>query len=162
VKAEIGKGEKMEMKTADHPCASCPWRRSNQDKHHPHGWYTKANLRRLWNGLRTGKAPGMTCHPTDDRIELPEGAKAVPAGIEVRECAGAILLVIRELRKLEAAAGSGETQVQNYFRSTERGFTRRGLKYWVARAIFGGTPLALAIPNVSEDSEIHRPDLLRP
>jgi hypothetical protein len=45
-------------------CSSCPWRLSNQgSKPDPHKFYTPANLRRLWHGMRNGAR--MSCHPTD-------------------------------------------------------------------------------------------------
>ena len=89
------------MEAMTSPCAACPWRKSNQGKPHPHGWYTKKNLERLWAGLRSGEAPGMTCHPTDLNNEVPEGHRAPPETVEAKECAGALILVIRELKLLE-------------------------------------------------------------
>lgn len=58
-----GPARKVAEASTAGPCAQCPWRTSNQGKRHPDGWYTKANLRRLWAGLRRGER--MTCHPTD-------------------------------------------------------------------------------------------------
>lgn len=61
-----------------HPCVHCPWRAANQGKPHPGGWYTKANLQRLWAGMRRGG--DMTCHPTDPAIPVPEGIRPAPEG----------------------------------------------------------------------------------
>ena len=81
------------------PCAACPWRTGNHRKPHPQGYNSDANRRRLWSGLRTGEAPGMTCHPTD-----PEN-QPVKETVRTRECTGAWLLLLREMAALEASAG---------------------------------------------------------
>ncbi len=84
-------------------CAACPWRTTNHGRRHPDGWYTKANLKRLWAGLRTGEATGMTCHPTDPVNPAPTGrplAKA-PDGADFYECAGAHAIRQVEIRLLE-------------------------------------------------------------
>jgi hypothetical protein len=39
------------------------------------GWYTKANLQRLWAGMRRGE--DMTCHPTDPDKPGPSGGTPV-------------------------------------------------------------------------------------
>src|ERR1043165_821080 len=82
-------------------CLSCPWRVANQGKRVAGGWYSKANLRRLWGGMRRGER--MSCHPTDPRIgiehpgEGPAGFRPAPEEAEPRECAGAVAPVRREL-----------------------------------------------------------------
>ena len=80
------------------PCAQCPWRRSNQGKKHAFGFYTKANLRRLWNQVRGG-GNAQSCHLTDpshpDHIAV--GAKA---DSEARECPGSVIVVKREIAKM--------------------------------------------------------------
>jgi hypothetical protein len=83
------------------PCSSCPWRRENQGKPHPHGWFSKANLRRLWSGLKDGES--MSCHQTDPTNEVPEGETPVPDGREPHECTGALILQQREVMKLQSA-----------------------------------------------------------
>ena len=65
----------------------------------PRGVQLRCNRRRLWSGLRTGDAPGMTCHPTD-----PEN-QPVKEAVRTRECTGAWLLLLREMAALEASAG---------------------------------------------------------
>ena len=90
------KTERTEVEgLADHPCAACPWLTANHRRPHPDGWYSDANRRRLWSGLRTGDAPGMTCHPTDPNNQ-PVGDHVV-----TRECTGAWLLVAREATAFE-------------------------------------------------------------
>lgn len=138
------------------PCSACPWRKSNHGKPTPHGalqygWYTKANRRRLWQGLRTGNAPGMTCHPTDARNPLLPGAKPVPDTTTPRECAGALLLIIRELRLLEA-------DTKGYFKANPTGLTKYGMQWWaLSRSVFAGTPMGgPPIPPIAEDSDIAR------
>ena len=82
---------------ADHPCAACPWLTANHGRHHPEGWYSEANRRRLWAGLRTGEAPGMTCHPTDPCNQ------PVADHVVTKECYGAWLLIAREINAFQAA-----------------------------------------------------------
>lgn len=141
------------------PCAACPWRKSNMGKRHAAGWYTRANLKRLWQGLRTGDAPGMTCHPTDSDNPQPPGSKPVPAGVETRECAGSLLLIVRELRAMEADPDA-------YFGDPDRrknGITKAGARWWaIARCHFAGVPMVGGppIPLLDEDPDIIRPDHL--
>lgn len=101
---------------AESPCAACPWLTANHRRPHPQGYYTDANRRRLWNGLRTGRAPGMTCHPTD-----PEN-QPVKAAQRTRECAGAVILALRELAACEAGK-----DLADYRRGRPLAMTRDGL-----------------------------------
>ena len=97
------KTERTEVEgLADHPCAACPWLTANHRRPHPDGWYSDANRRRLWGGLRTGEAPGMTCHPTD-----PEN-QPVADHVVTRECTGAWLLIARETTAFEEACKTAE------------------------------------------------------
>lgn len=120
----------------------------------PYGWYSKKNLLRLWAGLRTGEAPGMTCHPTDKSNPLPESAKFVSNSVEVRECAGALLLIQRELKLFEA-------DPKNYVKENayRRGLTARGLAWWaMSRCTLAGTPLGgPPMTRINEDSDVARP-----
>lgn len=124
------------MEAMKQPCANCPWRKSNQGKPHPHGWYTVQNLRRLWKGLRTGEAPGMTCHPTDPNNEVPEGCRAAPEGAEAKECAGALLLVQKELNIFQK-------DPKGYLKARgRRGLSKYGIAWWgISRCSLGGTPM---------------------
>jgi hypothetical protein len=86
-------------------CNTCPWRVVNHGKPHPAGWYKIANLKRLWAGLRSGRAPGMICHSTDSKNVEYGGTAPVKPGHE-SECGGALYLLIRNVNAL----GKGEPQ----------------------------------------------------
>lgn len=88
--------------TAPQACAQCPWRASNQGRPHPHGFYSKANLRRLWNGLKQGAR--MTCHPTDSRMCEFEGYEHQEGRADYSECAGSLVLIQRELWRFQEIA----------------------------------------------------------
>lgn len=139
---------------AEKACAACPWRISNHGRRHPGGWYSKANRRRLWNGLRTGDAPGMTCHPTD-----PDN-QPVRDGIETRECAGAMLLLARELGALNAACAEADDGrgFARYRKGRSYPLTIGGAIELANRLMFGGTPLdgrpSIAGLTLAEDSDI--------
>lgn len=133
---------------APRACALCPWRISNQGTPHPHGFYTVRNLDRLWNGLRTADAPGMTCHPTDPRMAEFSGYEATAEREETRECAGAIVLVVRELMRFQAiclADPDRKDALLAYRREQPKGLGRRAMADLVWRFIAGGTPVARAI-----------------
>jgi hypothetical protein len=83
-------------------CAQCPWRLSNQGTPHPHGFYTKANIKRLWDGLRTGAAPGMSCHPTDSRMADYEGYEQTAEREQMYRCTGSAVMVAREVARFQA------------------------------------------------------------
>lgn len=125
-------------RAATSPCGACPWRTANHGRRHPDGWYTKANVRRLWSGMRRGEM--MTCHPTDPRNPVPAGQKPAPANAVTRECAGAHLLIQREMQLIEGLAkvapeGQGWAI---YRRRRPRGLTREGLLGYLERVMFGG------------------------
>lgn len=138
--------------SASTPCSACPWRKSNQGKRHPHGWYSQANLRRLWKGLRSGDAPGMSCHPTDVNNEVPDGHKPVPEGTKMMECAGALLLVQRELRRAQA-------DPKNYDKRAP-GLSRHGLLHWIERVLFV-PPNGARIAEIMEDPDVFFEPLAR-
>lgn len=146
------------------PCAQCPWRTSNQGKRHPGGWYTKANLRRLWVGMRRGEA--MTCHPTDPNNPVPDGVKPAPENAQTIECAGALILQQRELRRFEAICRElpeGDTGALKLYRKAHpRGLTREGLILMAQRIMFGGTPLSTrpSMPFTDLDQPVGHPDLV--
>ncbi len=83
-------------------CASCPFLKSNHRKPHPAKWYQVANLRRLWNGLRTGNAPGMICHSSDPKSAEYGGSGNIQPGKE-HECAGALILQLVNMNALAAS-----------------------------------------------------------
>lgn len=99
----------------------------------------------------------MSCHRTDVNNEVPEGQPAVPEGTATLECAGALLLVQREIRRLDAAG-------QRYFKLKRRGFTRQGAMYWVwSRGVAAGTMMGapgMRAIEECEDIAFPWPDLL--
>jgi hypothetical protein len=118
-------------------CAACPWRISNIGKPSPivegqrYGWYTLANLRRLWEGIRTGDP--MTCHPTD--VEMIQALGKKPRrDVQTHECAGAVIVVQREMMRLQHVGS-----VREYRRRHRKGLTAEGIASVLERVIFGGT-----------------------
>lgn len=138
------------MEAMKKPCQDCPWRKSNQGKPHSHGWYTIQNRRRLWAGLRTGEAPGMTCHPTDPNNDVPDGHRTPPKGSQAKECAGALLLVQRELNRFQK-------DPKGYCKARgRRGLSKEGIAWWgFSRCALAGTPLGGdSMPMIKEDPDI--------
>jgi len=80
------------------PCDSCPFRKKNHFQPNPEwmipgdiqNWYDEANLRRCWDGVRSGEM--MNCHSTD-----PEQSSRVPEGTKIWACSGAVGYVYAEL-----------------------------------------------------------------
>lgn len=145
------------------PCAACPWRLENQGTPHPHGWYTKKNLAFLWSRLRRGEA--MSCHPTDPGNPVPEGWKVVPADRVPHECAGALVLMQREVMNFSAIVKADPERsdaLQVYRRLHSKGLTRDGLAEIVSREAFRGVPLLGGVdmtkPNLN-DVEMGYPPL---
>lgn len=83
-------------------CSHCPWRIGNQGKRTTDGFYSKANLQRLWNGMKQGEL--MTCHPTDPRMNEFESAPRVSECATTHICTGATILVQREWMRFQAIA----------------------------------------------------------
>lgn len=147
------------------PCPQCPWRTSNQGKRHFGHFYTKVNLRRLWNQIRKGG--GMqSCHLTD-----PQHPDHIAAGCKedsvARECPGSVILVLREVAKMANEKNVVDTPgMEAYQKSRKKyGLTKSGLRYWLIEriqmggvAFFGGPKL----PEVNvDDAEIGLPEDLR-
>jgi hypothetical protein len=82
-------------------CETCPWLVKNHRRKHSAGWYTVANLRRLWTGLRTGDAPGMVCHATDPDSKFYGGKGHIKPGKKA-ECAGSLLLLLSNMNAISA------------------------------------------------------------
>lgn len=146
------------------PCSRCPWRTDNHGKRTPDGWYTQANLRRLWSGLRRGER--MSCHPTDPENPVSvamqaTGVRPAPAGTATHECTGAVILVQREYMRFQAIAEESGANALRHYRATHpRGLTKQGLAAVVQRLIFGGSPLdgtPMSRPNLNE--AVSHPDL---
>jgi hypothetical protein len=148
----------VEVKSAcPKPCSSCPWRLANQgSKPDPHKFYTKANLARLWRGLRSGAR--MSCHPTDPRMAEFAGYEALADREVTHECAGALVITQREMMRFQGLteANPGGAALKNYKRQHPKGLTRDGLVSLVERSVFGGTGLdrvKMALPDLN-DTEI--------
>lgn len=135
---------KSERPATASPCADCPWRREHHGKRTHGEWYTKANLKRLWGGLKHGTP--MTCHPTDPRVEHPHGKPAAAAG-HTRLCAGALILVQRSLDAFGAACEAPEAGARNglrvYRQRAKPGqpMSRDGLIAWSWMVSLGRTDL---------------------
>lgn len=141
------------MKAPANPkaCVSCPWRLKNQGKPHPDGWFTAANLKRLWAKLRHGEM--MSCHRTDPNNPVPEGQQPVPEGTTTHECAGALTLQQRELMNFQDIAKVEKKALKVYKQQHPQGMTRDGLTAIVERAMFGGTSiggLKMSKPNLND------------
>lgn len=148
------------MKTK--PCDQCPWRLKNQGKKHKFGFYTKANLKRLWNQIRRGGG-SQSCHLTDPSHpdHVAAGAKA---GAVAQECPGSVIVVLQEIRKMADEKGVINTSVP-YLKSRKKGLTKNGILWWVvSRMKLGGVPFmgGPKLPDVDEsDPEIGLPEELR-
>jgi hypothetical protein len=148
------------------PCAQCPWRLSNQGTPHPHGFYTQANLRRLWNQLRGGGA--QSCHLTDPRHPDHVAAGAKP-GAQPQECPGSVIIVLRELHKLaddKGVIGGDEASIKKYLAENKRGLKKNGILYWTVQRIQMATVKFFnpdgPLPAVDvRDPTIGRPEVLR-
>lgn len=103
-------------------------------------------------GLRTAEAPGMTCHPTDARMAEFEGYEDTE-GRRARECAGAIILVQRELlifQHLAKPFPPDGSALRAYCKYRPRGLTREAMAEWAWRVLAGGTPLAREVKQPTE------------
>jgi len=139
-------------KTAEKPClkicAGCPWLKANHGQPHPAKWYSLANLRRLWNGLRTGKAPGIICHATDPNSTDYGSTVKIKDSSEPKPCGGALLTVMRHVNE------ANRLGIQEYIAKWGRyGLNLRGLRFWVEQHCFGMIP---AVENRAE--EVAAPD----
>lgn len=130
----------LREKALAHPCSSCPWRTANHGKAHAHGWFTKANRTRLWAGIRRGER--MTCHRTDPENVVPDDQAMVPEGTPVAECAGAQVLVQRELGLVQSAMQADpERGFATYRRQRPGGLTMEGAYVHLAAHAFAGVPM---------------------
>lgn len=80
---------------------------------------------------------------------VPEGHREVPDGVEKQECAGALLLIQRELKLLEK-------DVHGYQKNRRGGLTRAGIAWWALnRCFLARTPLGSdPVPVIPEDPDI--------
>lgn len=140
------------------PCVHCPWRVANHGKRTPWGFYTKTNLKRLWNQVRGG-GQKQSCHPTDPSHPDHSAAGAKP-GLTPQECAGSVILIVREFEKMKACSANGEViddgAVAKYLREHRDGLTKRGIMYWlVERYLMKDAPFfgSGALPDVDPTME---------
>lgn len=131
----------------DDACKACPWLTKNHRKPHPEGYYTDANRRRLWSGLRTGEAPGMTCHPTDPQNQ------PVKESVATHECTGALVLMARELRCIEESL-EGDGSIAGYQRGRKYALTREGIGELVNAMLPPPFGRGLAGQQINDDPEI--------
>lgn len=118
-------------------CESCPWLTKNHGKPHPAGWYKPANLKRLWNDLRTGRAPGMVCHSSDPKSIDYGSTSKVKDTCKPRECAGALLMVAKHLNEVSAASEAGDKKLATYKAKHRFPLTRDGIRNWIGEYVFG-------------------------
>lgn len=123
-------GERARTPAMVAPCAQCPWRVANHGRRSAHGWYTRRNLRRLWNQIRSGG--GMqSCHMTD--TGHPEHVEAGAKGDRPHECMGSLILVERERRLYEPLIdthGQGALRVYTRERGPAGLKGADGILYW--------------------------------
>lgn len=126
-------------KCADIACGECPWRKSNKGKPSPkcegatYRWYSATNQRRLWSAIRQGER--MTCHPTDHANPPTLDGRRAPETIQTRECAGALILVQREITLAQELR---DPLFKRYRRNRPHGLSLTGLRKHIERIIFGG------------------------
>jgi hypothetical protein len=117
-------------------CDTCPWIRANQQnppKGQPAEWYTTKNIKRLWDGLRTGIAPGVLCHSLDPNSD-DYGGKGATNGHK-EHCAGAVQAMIEEMNQI-----NNFPSLREYTKRRVKPVTRAGLGVWVERQLFGQMP----------------------
>lgn len=120
-------------------CDTCPWRVVNHGKPHKAGWYRISNLKRLWAGLRSGRAPGMLCHSTDPKNTEYGGSAPIKPGHEA-ECGGAMFLLLRNIN----ACGAGEPE------PIQPPLTKRCKAQLLERHLFGGGLSVIPPANVDD------------
>lgn len=151
----------MKSGTVHIPCATCPWLRVNHGKPNPpthdrlkleaahagekvYDWYSPANLRRLWDGIRQGEQ--MICHATDPKA-ADYGGKNAKAGKEC-SCVGTLILLKRHLDILNESSSFAD-----YRKRAGRGaLTKLGLGVWVNRILFSQT-----LPREYRDADVALP-----
>jgi len=114
-----------------------------QGTKHPAGWYKLTNLKRLWNGLRTGKAPGMVCHSSDPGSTEYGNTKTIPETSEKRECGGALQLLYTEFDVLNKTHN-----IREYASGRVSPLTKGAIAGIVSRKIFGSLPEVIPCDDV--------------
>ena len=142
-------------------CKQCPWRTENQGKPSPGGFYTKANLKRLWRQICDGGHP-QSCHLTD-----PSHPDHLIAGCnpnsKAQECPGSVILVRRELDFMQSLGNDGvidDGTVKAYLKQRKSGLKKSGIFYWlIQRVAWAGKPLigGVTLPETEDDLAIGLP-----
>ncbi len=132
-----------------HPCATCPWLKTNHGKPHKAGWYTTKNLRRLWRGVRAGEQ--MICHATDPESINYGGDKPV-APDHQRLCVGQLILVMRSIQRLERSSSFAAYRAGDGIR-----MTRIGMANWAWHIMTRGALNPLRLPAAAEGHGIGVP-----
>jgi hypothetical protein len=152
----------MAAKKLSVPCATCPWRLANQGKPHRFGWFTKANLTRLWNQIRKGGG-AQSCHKTDPQHPEHVACGAKP-GSKALECPGSVIVVLRELRRIGGKDGEVTAgKVDAYMKARKKGLTRQAVLYWMlSRMTLGNTIMGDGpLPTVDDkDAAVGLPKFL--
>lgn len=121
-------------------CETCPWLKKNHGKEHPDGWYKTSNIKRIWNGLRTGRAPGVICHSTDaDQADYGGVAKINPE-TKKQECAGALLALGKHVTEVNETVSQLKEGLKAYQARHALPLTKTGLAVIFERQVFGGIP----------------------
>jgi len=136
-------------------CDQCPWRKVNQSKRHKFGFFTQANLKRLWNGLRKGNP--MSCHKTD--TGHPDHVACGAKGDKPKECAGSIIVIRQELQMIanwndNTVTDDGIIEYKKRFKQSR--ITVVGFMYWVFERIqMAGVPIigGKKLPEVDHSDE---------
>jgi hypothetical protein len=141
------------------PCKTCPWRRENQGKPTPEGWYSDENLERMWDELRRGRR--MTCHATDPDVYAAPHERPSSLGDHTHECAGALVLQQRELVLLDDLIQSDPTSpgLTTYLKKRPDGLTVSGVAALMDRYLFGGIvagDTAMSTPCLGGDIYYHK------
>jgi hypothetical protein len=144
------------------PCSECPWRVSNRGRANQHGFYTARNLARLWSGLRRGQR--MTCHPTDPHMSDFAGYEDTAVRTVTHECAGAAILVQRELARFQDAAHAAESEGQRdafrrYRAGRKKTMTFAGLQAAVTTYLFGAAPPPFGDGLPTRKMDLNEPDV---
>ncbi len=122
-------------------CSQCPWRTPHQDS-----FCTRENLTRLWEQIRQG-GTAQSCH-----IE----AGCPPDG-KPRECAGAVILVHREIEAMAEGRTILPESMDRYRRRRRKGLTSDGILYWVLQRYSTGRlpPVDVSDPAVGLPAYLH-------
>lgn len=98
----------------------------------------------------------MSCHPTDPSNPVPEGARPVPEGTIVRECAGAQVLIQRELDRVGRALRRDGGTIADYRAENPKGLTLAGAHGHMAAHITFPGDLPITLMDLGQPDVGHR------